>query len=112
MASWDDAFLIFSKWRDERTLLTVFREFSQTEHGEMTLSGSTAFILDVNAMDGTVLAGLDRETAEDISLLGAEFEYSDPRSSPLVDGQWECSLEARWPGGEMILFAEKPSLPE
>jgi len=43
-------------------------------------------------------------------LTGAVFEYSDSRDSPLVDGDWVCSLVATFPDGEILVFAEHPEV--
>jgi hypothetical protein len=110
MASWDDAFLIFDKWRDDPgpPLISVLRPVQL--HGDTILNGGTGFVRAVDPHRGIVLVEMDAEI-EEIDLSGASFEYSDPRSSPLVDGKWECSLEARFPDGSMILFAQKTELP-
>ena len=115
MVSWEEAFLIFNKWRDDPgpPLISLLREsalFSSQEQDQKILSGGTVHVLAADATSGVVTLGLTPKSAEDIDLSGATFRYSDPRDTRLVDGEWECSLEAILPDGTLIVFAEWPSV--
>ena len=111
MASWEEAFLILKKWRDDPgpPLITVFRPFPQEHLDEMVMSGGTKHVLEASPDSGKILVGFNLSDAEEIDLTGAVFEYSDPRSTRLLDGKWECSLEAKFPDGTLIVFAEELS---
>ena len=112
MASWDDAFLIFKKWRDDPgpPLISVLRVFAQEHIEETVMEGGTAYVFEADSASGRIVVGLERSDSQEIDLSGAEFEYSDSRSTPLMDGKWECSIEAKFPDGTLIVFAENPSL--
>ncbi|MGD0213456.1 MAG: hypothetical protein ABSB87_09500 [Terriglobales bacterium] len=114
MTSWEDAFLILNKWRDdpEPPLIAVMKVGEWPDEQGQTTSiagGVSVFIKETSVSGGTVTvdeAGL----LSDIDLTGAVFEYSDSRDSPLVDGDWVCSLVATFPDGEILVFAEHPEV--
>ncbi|MGO9228657.1 MAG: hypothetical protein ACLQKA_05530 [Bryobacteraceae bacterium] len=110
MASWDEAFLILKKWRDDPgpPEINVLREFEQAHLAETVMSGGTVHVLRVDEVSGLVSVGWEGAVTEEIDLTGAVFEYADPRSTRLIDGNWECSLEATFPDGTLIVFAELP----
>jgi hypothetical protein len=112
MVSWDEAFLVLKKWRNDPgpPLISVLREFRQAHIDEAVMNGGTAHVLEADPASGRVVVGLDSSSSEEIDLTGAEFEYSDPRSTRLADSRWECSLEAKFPDGVLIVFAELLSL--
>jgi hypothetical protein len=112
-ASWVDAFLIFKMWQDKGALVAVFRpdtRFPQIQ-GATVISGGTGFIVGMDSAAGQIRVGQDPGCCDEVDLLGATFRYSDSRDSPLLDGSWECSLEATLPDGSLIVFAEEPELP-
>src|SRR6266481_8955329 len=100
--SWQDAFLILKKWRDESTLF-VFSEVINWE-GEPCAAGSPAVIKSVDDGSGTV------ETSNGkAELLGAEFSYSGgPSDSPFADSpdEFACTLAAELPNGRSVVFSE------
>lgn len=110
MDSWTGAFLILKKWRDERTLITVLEPVPQ-EHGETIVNGPTAFVWRVDSDSGKIWLGLDESELRELDLLGSSLVYSDPRSSGLVDGTWECDIEVTFPNGDSLVLAELPPLP-
>lgn len=111
-ASWDEAFLIFKKWRGDPNpaLISVLRVFNQEHIEETVMGGGTAQVVEVDSASGRITVGLAGADSEEIDLSGAEFEYDDMRSTGLIDGQWECTLAARFPDGTLIVFAEVPSV--
>lgn len=115
MTSWDEAFLILKKWRDEETWLwfgpIVDSEsgLSAQLHDSTTLTASIESVRtkDVDPDSGNVI--LDRPESAEWNFTGATFEYSDERESPFPDaspGQYPCSLEVTFPDGFKLVFAE------
>jgi hypothetical protein len=116
MTSWDDAFLIFQKWRDDPdppliALMSVTLVESQGEMVSMA-SGGTGLVIEANSATGKVRVGSDSVRSEEFDLSGATFKYSDSRDSPPIDGEWECALEATFPDGRILAFAESGGLTE
>jgi hypothetical protein len=114
MVSWDDAFLMLNKWRDDPDPpLISFMEVKPwlDRQGETIpiASGISVTVKEVSAVTGKVTLD-DSGASLQVELLGATFEYSDSRDSPLIDGVWVCSLEATCPDGRVLVFAEYPAV--
>ncbi len=116
MTSWEDAFLILNKWRDdpEPPLISFMKvaDWSGPQGETISIaSGVSVFIRETSVAKGTVTID-EAGVLSNVDLSGATFEYSDSRDSPLVDGDWVCSLVATFPDGKILIFAEYPEVPE
>ncbi len=98
--SWQDAFLIFKRWRDNHTLVFFAREVSV--NGESHARGETGWIMEVESANGIISS-----SNGEFDLLGAAFEYRDNRDSPFPDApvdEYEESIEASFEAGETWVF--------
>src|SRR5579864_5652220 len=100
MTSWDDAFLILKKWRDDGTWLwfgPVIDSAFEHEQDETTMAGASIESVRIKEVDSAAgIVVLDRLEFAEWDFTGATFEYSDERhESPFPDaspGQYPCAL--------------------
>jgi hypothetical protein len=120
MATWDEAFLIFKKWRDESSLVVLMTvtEFGKGEAGDPVYfaGGPTVRIKEVLRPERTLLISEEGETGSTpIDLNGGEFEYRDTRQSPFpgisVEG-WICFVEVTFGDRPPLVFGELRDLTE
>ena len=112
MASWDEAFLILKKWRDEKSPL----EYSdviplETPQGETTIASGQHFVRVVSVSPASVTFRFEGSLEEqELELIGATFEYMDSRETPFPDspaGKYVCTLEIERPDGRLVIFSER-----
>lgn len=108
--TWDDAFLIFGKWRSEETSVGFMKLSSvDIQNGTARLDRSaTIRVLACSQQQGTITLEL-HGTPTRCGFYGATFRYADERDSPFMDGQAKshpCTLEVTFPGGQIWIFDE------
>lgn len=110
--SWDGAFRKLNEWRERESMITFgpVREVVD-EQGEATQihwGSSGTRILSADAATGAVsLLG-----EGDIDLVGATFRFAGWEDSPfdereLSPEEFESSLEATFPDGRIVVFAQE-----
>jgi hypothetical protein len=108
----DVAFRKLNEWRERESVITFgpVQELID-EQGETTqihAGSSGTRILSADAASGTVsLLG-----EGDISLVGASFRFSDWEDSPFNEAdlgpeEFESTLEATFPDGRIVVFAQE-----
>ena len=106
--SCEEAYLLFSKWRDSDSKLHV------AFFGCDNRIASSGWILEAFAKDETVLVLVAAEAPSKIwsvPLQGASFRYGEPvartRFSGYGEGKWAAYLSVEMPNGFSALFAER-----
>jgi hypothetical protein len=104
-----DAFLIFGKWRDNKSQLQV----SFLESGKQ-VGGTPAVIIESSPKEETIsvsIVAIEQPAQWDVSLRGASFQYGEPSDSPpfpeRAEGVWESYLCVEMLDGKMAFFAER-----
>jgi len=108
----DDAYLIFDKWREERSPLQLVMK-----RPPGLRSVNSAFVTKVLHQTSQVLisALVDGEYLDvAVNLTSAEYEYEDATVVlPEFAGEkWVCFLAANFPNGNRYVFGEKAAEPE
>jgi len=103
----EDAYLIFDKWREERSALQLVMK-----RPPGLRAVNSAFITSVLPHSSQVLisALVDAEyLSVAVNLKGAEYEYEDAGAVPpeFGGGNWVCFLAANFPNGNRYVFGEK-----
>lgn len=103
----EDAYLIFDKWREERSPLQL-----AMKRPPGLRSVSSAFVKNVLPHSRQVLiaALVDSEyVSVAVNLEGAEYEYEDASAvlPEFAGGKWVCFLAANFPNGNRYVFGEK-----
>jgi hypothetical protein len=99
--SWTDAFLIIKRWRDNQSLV-LFGWLGMS--GDVPASkGTTSLISSVDLASGSI----SNSNGESFDLLGASFEYTDSRDSPLNDSfdRYDEFIEVELRDGKWLTLA-------
>jgi hypothetical protein len=103
----DDAYLIFDKWREERSPLQLAMK---RPPGLRAVESAfvTAVLPQSHQVLISALVGAEYVKVA-VNLLSAEYEYDDAGAvvQEFTEGKWVCFLAANFPNGNRYVFAEK-----
>jgi hypothetical protein len=104
----EDAFLIFAKWRDNKSRLQM------NLLGPGTSGSTPAMIVNVSPEEKTVEASIAAEgqpTLCSCSFREASFQYGEPSDTAIfpeyAEGKWSAYLLAELKEGKSVLFVER-----
>ena len=110
--STEDAYLIFDKWREERSPLQLVMK-----RPPGLRAVNSAFVTNVLPHSSQVLisALVDGEYLDvAVNLASAEYEYEDATAvlPDFAGNKWVCFLAANFPNGNRYVFGEKTAGPQ
>lgn len=107
----EEAFLIFGKWRDNKSQLQI--TFFKPKD-EFPPQSSPGIILNCPGNDERLSAAIvvnGQQHEWRVDLAGASFQYGEPSDSALfpelAEGKWASYLSVELHTGDLILFAER-----
>jgi hypothetical protein len=108
----EDAYLIFDKWREERTQLQFVMK-----RPPGVRAVNSAFVTNVLPQSSQVLISAlveDEYLNVAVNLTSAEYEYEDANAvlPEFAGGKWVSFLAANFPNGNRYVFGEKARGPE
>ena len=103
----EDAYLIFDKWREERSPLQLVMK-----RPPGLRAVNAAFVKGVlqHSHEVLIAALVDGEYVNvAVNLEGAEYEYEDAHAvlPEFAGGKWVCFLAANFPNGNRYVFGER-----
>jgi hypothetical protein len=103
----EDAYLIFDKWREERSPLQLVMK-----RPPGLRAVNSAFVKSVlpHSREVLIAALVDGEyVSVAVNLDGADYEYEDAKAvlPEFAGGKWVCFLAANFPNGNRYVFGER-----